>query len=303
MGRCRLALLLLVLGGFLAPPTAPRAGVASAAEPARVTPAGVTRSECFPVETLPAEMRPEAERLLLRLMDTEALYTMVGGMKPMSSGFAAYQFRIDQPDTEKLERARRLLSVFRCGDEYVADLQVFARPQGQKRTAHAFVAHRPTLARAVHAYPEYFGPLGITPASHPLQVLYTVEYQPPLERSRGLGYLYGYPRYAVDFFVEAQAEGQRTGKLVPRDFFQIPTHSHDTGRFVWAVPRGHQPTEEDRATREQATRILADYRERRKRYVGEGKPGIVALLRDWFDDGTGRCGPPAPARPAPSSRE
>jgi hypothetical protein len=28
--------------------------------------------------------------------------------------------------------------------------------------------------------------------------------------------------------------------------------------------------------------ILAEYRQRREKFIGDGKPGIVALLRDWY---------------------
>jgi hypothetical protein len=49
--------------------------------------------------------------------------------------------------------------------------------------------------------------------------------------------------------------------------------------------------DEDRRILEKARAVLDEYRKRRERYVGEGKPGVVELLRDWYDDGAGGCNP------------
>jgi hypothetical protein len=57
------------------------------------------------------------------------------------------------------------------------------------------------------------------------------------------------------------------------------------------VPKGHQENEQDRAITSRAARILAAYAERRPRYIGPGKPGAFALLRDWYCGGTARCTP------------
>ena len=48
---------------------------------------GVTRLECFPIERMAPELRAKAEALLLETMDSSALYTIVGGLKPMTSNF------------------------------------------------------------------------------------------------------------------------------------------------------------------------------------------------------------------------
>lgn len=262
---------------------------------------GVPRAECFPVEQLPADLRKKAESVLLNALDSEALFTFIGGMKPMSSGFATYRITVGAPDTRELADARRILSTFRCGDAYQAEVLPFHRVSSHKdpatgkeipsRFLEAVLFHRPTVARMVKQYANFFTPYGITPEMDPLGVALVIEHDPTTARNRGLGYLYGYPKHAVDFFVaSADAQGETRG-IVPRDFIQIPTFKSPTGQFVYAVPKGHQETEEDRTLRDRAGRILAAYRERRARYVGEGKPGVVALLRDWLDDGTGFCDP------------
>lgn len=252
---------------------------------------GVPRSQCFPVEELPPALRVRAEAVLLAALDREALYTLVGGVKPVSEGFWSVKWKADAGSPDELDEARRVLRTFRCGDALVADMLVFRAPAGAGRLAHAFVANVPALRAKVGEDPAFWLRLGVTPHAHPAAVLPLVEAAEPLDRFRGFGYAFGYPRHAVDFFVAAAAEEKRTGAFVKRDFVNLPTFGGETGRFVWAVPKGQPETDADRAVRAAAAPVLAAYRQRRAYYVGAGRPGVVELLRDWFDDGTGRCDP------------
>jgi hypothetical protein len=250
---------------------------------------GVPRDQCFPIERLPAEFRPRAEELLLQAMDREALFTIVGGLKPVSSGWLSTRIEVTKPDIESLERDRRILETFHSGGELVATLQPFWRVYEETRYLDGYFVHRPSLRETIRRHRDYFGFYGLTESSHPIQTIMAVEYDPSPQRERGYGYLFGYPDYAVDFFVRSGFEQRRTGQLVPRDFISIPVFERETNRFVYAVPKGHEMNDEDRRLRERAAPILAMYRELRPKYIGEGKPGIVQLIRDWFDDGSGRC--------------
>lgn len=255
--------------------------------------AGVPRHECFPVEQLDPKLRPQFEALLLKMLDSEALYTLVGGIKPVSSSFWWTRFSLDSPDLSQLDEMRRILPAIRCGNEFQAGVLVFAAVHDGKRHAHAWVAYRPALRRTISAHLTFFSPYGISPESHPIEVVEKMEHAPTADRLRASGYLFGYPDHAVDFFVNADIAGSTSSdkKLVPRDFLTVPTVASASHKFVWAVPKGHQPNEADRAILAQAEPILAEYRRRRDLYIGVGKPGVVALLRDWLDDGYGLCSP------------
>lgn len=66
----------------------------------------VGRSECFPFERLAPEKRERAETLLLKALDGEALHTIAGDLKPMSSGFQSFRVETRLPrqsaaETEK----------------------------------------------------------------------------------------------------------------------------------------------------------------------------------------------------------
>jgi hypothetical protein len=278
--------LTLVLAGC-----APKRGGAAAA---RGPHNGVARSECFPVSALPPELRAKSEELLLRALDNEALYTLAGGLKPMSTVGATFTFAVDDagPGAAAIAERRRLLSVWRCGDGIYADARVFRAINDGKRSVSSEVFYRPALDAVLSRHAAFFAPLGLTPGSHPMEVLTTIEWSERGPRWRGQGHLYGYPDYAVDFFVASGESEARTGQFVPRDPVRVPTFgaTPERSNFVWTVARGHQPNDADRALFARAAQILAAYTERRVRYIGAGKPGAFALLRDWYcGDGAGPC--------------
>lgn len=251
--------------------------------------------ECFPLEKLPPDLRVKSEALLLKALDSEALYTIVGGLKPMSSGFASFQFAVAKPDLKSIEETRQMLAVWRCGEALFADVHHFAKTfpdpktKEELRFAEAVVFHRPALAATIARHPAYFAPFGLTPHAHPLETLMAIEYSTPGPRWRGQGYLFGFPEYAVDFFVNAGETQEQTKQFVKREFYSIPTFLATERRFVWAVPVGHQERDEDRALKHKAETILSEYKRRRTRYIGAGKPGVVKMLRDWLTEKSGKC--------------
>lgn len=244
-----------------------------------------TTPDCFPIERLPASLRPRAEALLLKILDGEGLYTLVGGLKPMSSGWLSLRFNVDAPDLAAAEKERQVLSALRCGDEIFANLQPFWRVYEGQRYLDGVIYHRGAFRRTIEAHSRFFAFYGVSPSSHPVEATMAFEVDATAQRNRGYGYLFGYPDHAVDFFVNSEAEQRKTKKLVPRDFLHIPTFGANEGRFVYAVPKGQPANASDLALRERAKPILAYYRRLRPRFIGAGKPGVVALLRTWFSDG------------------
>lgn len=254
-------------------------------------------AECFPFERLSPAVRQRAEDLLLRALDSEALYTIAGGLKPMSSGFVSTSIKVEAPDLAEAEATRQALPAFTCGGEIAAGLHHFAAVYQGSRSLEAVVFHRPALEGLLTRHQPFFAPFGLSRSSDPMEVVMTVEYAPPAPRLRGYGYLFGYPDYAVDFFVEAsetqRAEEEKTGKgtLVPRDFFSLQTFRGER-RFVYAVPKDHAPNAADAALKAAADALYADYAARRARHItGDTSAGVLALVREWFGDGSGNVKP------------
>jgi hypothetical protein len=240
----------------------------------------IPRADAFAVERLPGSLRARAEALLLRLLDSEALYTLVGGLKPLSAGLETIRVEKRETEAERTAMLRLVLPALSCGDVQIG-LWPLSRRWGQTRYVDIAAWSTPAVARIIGRHKAVFTPLGITPATPPLSVAMLLERADPDAANRGLGHLYGYPPYAVAFFCD-----KKRGKYC--DYFEVPTF---TGKFVYAVPRGAKPRLEDIAFKESARLILAEYKRRRATYIGEGRPGPAKLLRDWFDDGSGRCSP------------
>jgi hypothetical protein len=257
--------------------------------PAPAAARGVPRDQCFPFERLAPAVRADAEALLLKALDSEALYTVVGGLKPLSSGFASFEIDVQAPDWQAVDRARQAMAHWRCGEALTAGVLAFARVYNGKRPLQAFVANVPRVAALVAERRPFCGALGVSPASTPAEVMLAVEHADEATRFRGYGWLFGYPDAAVDFFVGAWVFQQYTGWLVPRDFRSVPTFARDTNAFVWAVPKGAEDTEAARRIEAAAAPVLAEYRRRRAAYLAPGGRGVLALVRDWFCDARGAC--------------
>ncbi|MGQ0540497.1 MAG: hypothetical protein ACT4O9_01445 [Blastocatellia bacterium] len=254
----------------------------------------------FPFERLPAEKRAKANDLLLKALDSEALYTIVGGLKPMSSGFANFQIELRPPKDEKkasersfklsdLAETREILGYFRCGENIFADVQHFAKTFDGKRFSEAIVFDRRGLSAMLKSRSDFFERWNITDRSHPLQVLYAIEYDETGSRFGGYGFLFGYPEYAVRFFVQAADEEEFSGKFVERDFYSIPTFA-GANRFVYAVPKGNKENAEDKKLKDSAVKIFDEYKLKREKYIGDGKKGVVEMLREWMCDEKRQCG-------------
>jgi len=250
-------------------------------------------ADCFPFERLPVELRVRAEETLLKALDGEALYTIAGGLKPMSSGFVSASFPVDAPNLTEAEALRQVLGTWTCGGELAAGIHHFARVFDGKRSLEAVVFHRPALRTLLTRHSSFFAPYGLSPSSDPMEVVMTVEYDPTPARLRGYGYLFGYPDYAVDFFVQASG----IEPLVPRDFISLPT-TRGEQRFVYAVAKGHVANDADRQLRLATEAIFADYSARRARHIrGDSAAGVLPLVREWFDDGRGDVRPSNARRP------
>ena len=289
------------------------------------------RADCFAFEKLPTEQqRKAAEDLLLKALDGEALYTIVGGLKPMSSGFQTFQMQVSLPRVElaeaektlqelsakksedltadekrrlsqskqaverkqildKIAQTRTIFEQWQCGGEIYADVHHYAKAYEGKRFYDTVVFSRFRLREMLTEKAEFFSRWGITENSHPLDVLYAIEYnESSAARFGGYGYLFGYPDYAVEFFVKASIEEEFSGNFVERSFYSLPTFAGEH-RFVYAVPKNHVENAIDKALRAKAERIFNEYKRRRAEYIGAGKKGVVEMMRDWFCGSSSQC--------------
>ena len=238
-------------------------------------------ADCFPFERLPAALRPRADEMLLKALDSEALYTIASDIKPMSSGFVSMQVKIAAPDLADAEVVRQILAAWTCGDRLVARLHHFSAVYDGARPLEGVVFNTRALRDLIGRRSAFFAPYGVTPSADPTEALLAIEYDQTSARLRGYGYLFGYPDYAVDFFARASDDEKATKQFTARDFVSLPTFAGER-RFVYAVAKGHVTNDEDRTLASRVDSVYRDYVARRAKHIGAGASGVVALVREWL---------------------
>lgn len=222
-----------------------------------------------------------ADSILKIGLDNEALYTLVSDIKPMSSliGFTM-PFEIDSAKLIKghaidLEKKAKQVEKIKRYTDVLNGLQIedldfvmvpFRAGTDSTRSFQVNVVRKSRMDEVINNHLDFFAYMGIVPGTDPGIVLSTVENQEQILRLRAYGHLFGYPDYAVDFFVEAYHQNQQTKSFVERDFFQIPVFTSKTGRFVYAMPKAHTPTETDSSLYRRALKVLDSYKEVRADY-------------------------------------
>jgi hypothetical protein len=130
-----------------------------------------------------------------------------------------------------------------------------------------YVIRKTVLAKKIQQYDSFYTSMGLSAGAHPATILSVTECSEKYNRWRSYGYLFGYPSYAVDFFVQAGATQDSTGKFVERQFFQIPVYASSRGHFTYAIPKGYQPHQSDSSLYLQAQNTLKQYQQMRARHL------------------------------------
>jgi hypothetical protein len=225
-----------------------------------------------------------ADSVLAYALDHEALYTLADTIKPISSvkflRFAIAKDSTMQDGDAFVTNKDSLLKIVEehhkvCKALSTGDFQFILIPfnytEKAMRNMEIYVVRKSRFALLLKNYSTFFGQWGFTPATDPSVVLTTIEFETRLDRNRAYGYLFGYPAYAVDFFVEStkiqQSDPEK--KLVPRDFFPIPVYAGNKGYFTYAMPKGHQPTAVDSIILNKAMLTLTNYKTIREKYKSD----------------------------------
>lgn len=233
-------------------------------------------------------------------LDYEAIYTLLGNIKPMSS-VKLYRFPLANSDSTKQTSAHivdgkkhrasldRLYTVQQALNRLdFPDLKFVLIPyksaQDSVRMLQLSVVRISTLDSLLRAKEEFFGQFGLVPGVDPATAVSTIENADRYERYRGYGYLFGYPDYAVDFFVESASESFKTKKLLPRKFFQIPVYGREAGSFTYAYPENHTPTlAVDSAIYYRSEKVLEEYKKIRNNYLNaDSTVRGYQLLQDFY---------------------
>lgn len=261
----------------------------------------VSRHNLFEPAPMSLYERHLADSILQVGLDNEALYTLLGDIKPMSS-LVTFSFPIANTDSvaritgkvlsretqgKYLDRLRVIQGV--VNKIKLPGLRVIMVPylasQKDLRIVQLSVVKENMLDSLLAAKESFYGQFGLVPGADPVVVVTAIEGNEPLARWRGYGYLFGYPDYAVDFYNQAAWTQETTGEFVERNFFRIPTYSsHEYGNFVYAYPKNHRPSPEiDSTLYFRSMKVLDKYKNLRKDYLNsDSTVQAYKLLLDYY---------------------
>lgn len=224
------------------------------------------------------------DSILQRGLDNEALYTLLGSLKPMST-LATFTFPIANTDSvkkvngqvlnrethalylERIETIQRAINKLAIPDlEFIMVPYVSAK--GNRRIIQLSVVRVSALNKLLKEKDYFYGQFGLVPGADPVVVVTAIESSDKLERWRGYGYLFGYPDYAVDFFNEAGIASEKEGKTIERKYFRIPTFNPKYSNYAYAYPKEYTPSAEtDSVLYLKAADVLDTYKSIRTEYL------------------------------------
>lgn len=225
----------------------------------------------------------QIDSLLQWGLEHEALYTLWANIKSISSLSSYTLLNLDS--IKKPGTTFRIAGSKSGGVDGLCDFQKIVNRLNQlnipdltfvfvpnswgddMRFVQLTVARRSVLNKVLEKKSSFFGPLGLVPGAEPHVVVSVIENLPRDERHRGYGYLFGFPDYAIDFFIKAGIKKEETGEFVERNFFRIPVYD-GIGSFVYAYPKDYTPTiETDSILYYKSEKVLNDYKAIRGKYL------------------------------------
>ena len=253
-------------------------------------------------EQLTEEEQMRADSIIGYALDHEALYSLLGDLKPMSSiGFALsyplgkdslqfdgqrYVVNLHDESTQlnlnEVNSWNRVLDALSF-ENYQFLLIPFKQVRDGNRNMQILICRTDLLDKLLETQAPFFAQWGFVPGYDPTVVLTVVEFEQRNDRYRAYGYLFGYPEHAVDFFVDASIHYQKTDEFVTRSFFNIPVFTKEKGYFTYALPEDFKPIAKDSMLLQKASVVLKQYQSIRPAYVNkEGKLEAIRLFRDWW---------------------
>lgn len=224
-----------------------------------------------------------ADSIIAHALDNEALYTLIDTLKPMSS-VQFYKMPLLSTNKEQRDSAQQAIEVMQnvVNKLSVGDFQFvlnpFERIDDINRNMEIYVFRKSRLKHLIKTHSDFYNKWGITAAANAASILAITEYENKYDRWRSYGYLFGYPDYAVDFFIEAGKSQDSTKVFVQRDFFYIPVYAGEEGHFTYAIPKGYQTTQTDSLIYNSAMFTLEKYKTLRTKYYTKNKSSSIKLL-------------------------
>jgi hypothetical protein len=225
-----------------------------------------------------------ADSLFTTALDHEALYTLCDTLKPISS-VKMYRLPLLSTNQLQVDSANQALTTLQKtinrlnGGDWQFILNPFERSDSIYKNIELYVIRKSRMASVIALHQTFYSRLGILPNTNPATVLAITEYENKYDRWRSYGYLFGYPDYAVDFFVQAGKSQDSTKEFVQRNFFAIPVYAGESGYFTYAMPKDYQTTQTDSLMYTKAVSTLEKYKSVRASFYHKQNRSAVKLWK------------------------
>ncbi len=285
----------------------------------------VNYSTYVPFSNIPDNHRKEANKILEEMLDGVGLYVILGDIRPMSMvDLSIYRenkyFNKDTLSTiknqkqfiDKIELYSKILNEMSDGVfyfQFLSSYQVSA--SGNADTIiympQILILRKDLTRKKICEKASFFNSFGIDTSSDFVEKIKSKLFNIwDAENSsfnkysaRAFGYLYGFPDYAVDFFENAQADGNLTeGIGKDRKNVEIPVFSEGVdyqaggrhfssegvNRFVYIVPMKDSLNGEDNKLIHDAQIILEKYKQKRSKYINQYGFDAISMIQDWYKE-------------------
>ncbi|MCX6240012.1 MAG: hypothetical protein NTY07_21120 [Bacteroidia bacterium] len=237
------------------------------------------------VDTLPQNIRIKANEMLIKIMDNEGLYTLIGELKPISDIYFESPYSNDKDHLLIINNIRRALRGI-SNDNLSFGLQI--RNYKGQYFFDLWILRKELVEKKILEYRSSFFSNGVRYDISLHDLLIKLEAGDFPNKRMVYGLLFGYPKYAVDFFCNPERfnEIDNVGSGIGFDskLFKIDTYDPNGG-FIYAIPKNQIPTKEDSVIYKKGKMILSDYKYRRSLYSSAG--GVVdaiKLIKNWYKD-------------------
>ncbi len=260
---------------------------------------GVKRQECFPIEHLSPELQETAKQIVYAALQSDAIYTLVSGIKPIS---ILADWYIDK-NLEKLneDEIEQVFEVLSMGKEvsFVLNKNLTNCSCGQENCQHLphYTIYVVNSAATKQALPEFQKVASASHLSPHLEAKKLASRVQEALNSPTLPYsLLGYPKNTQDFHHKATYHEEGSGSTPNYHHMVVETASFklkeeqklsSASVFSWKIPETHQPSSEETKLTSTAHEILNYYM--KHIHSQSVQLGSIEALRNWFDNGNGIC--------------
>jgi hypothetical protein len=242
---------------------------------------GVTRKEYRKIKNI-----------YTNLLDNVALYTMVGDIKPVScmsvkcyTKYESVTRRNDKRVIKRTDELRQIVKKMNNEDLHFAIYNPQRAYMIKKedtsrvwRIPDLLIMNKCLVKKAIKDEKDFFESIDINEDSNMDSIAKKVFIDQTCDslNEKAQGLLFGYPKYAIDFFINAD-RGYVKNDRKP---IKIPAYDKKSD-FVFVVPIGHQLSQEDSLIIDKASMVLEKYKTKRRKYINLFKHQPYELYKEW----------------------